>query len=242
MIYRKRIVLSIISVILILAAVLYDLRQCYSFRQASAAVGECPSVIIDAGHGGFDGGACAADGTNEKDINLSISLELKTELSKRGINVIMIREEDCSVEDAGLTTIRERKISDLHNRLNVMANTDNCVYVSIHQNFFQDTRCKGMQVFYSPEFSENSSLLAQYIQNSVTQTLQSDNTRLIKPCGTSVYIIYNAVKPAVLVECGFLSNPEEAELLKTDEYQLELAKLIADGIVNYFGSAEQKRY
>ena len=241
MIFRKRIPVLIISLFFVIGFVISDCRRNGLNEQASAAADEYPTVIIDAGHGGFDGGASVADGTNEKDINLAISLELKTELKERGVSVFMIREDDRSVEDDGLSTVRSRKVSDLHNRLNVMANTDNCIYVSIHQNFFEDTRCKGMQVFYSPNFSESSSSLAQYIQNSVTETLQPDNTRLIKPCGTSVYIIYNAVKPAVLVECGFLSNPEEAQKLKDEEYQHSLAECIADGILNYFCSSNNEK-
>lgn len=241
MIFCKRIPVLVISLVLITGLMVFDYRQSGLYEQASAAVNEYPTVIIDAGHGGFDGGAIAADGTNEKDINLAISLKLKTELTERGVKVVMIREDDRSVEDDGLSAVRSRKVSDLHNRLNVMANTENCIYVSIHQNYFEDTRCKGMQVFYSPNFSESSSSLAQYIQNSVIETLQSENTRLIKPCGTSVYIIYNAVKPAVLVECGFLSNPDEAENLKNEEYQHVMSECIADGIINYFCSSNNEK-
>ncbi len=241
MIYHKSIPVLVVSLFFVICFIVFDYSQSCLSEQVSADVGEYPTVIIDAGHGGFDGGASAADGTNEKDINLSISLELKTVLTERGVKVVMIREDDRSVEDDGLSTVRSRKVSDLHNRLKVMANTDNCIYVSIHQNFFDDTRCKGMQVFYSPNYSESSSLLAQYIQNSVTETLQPDNTRLIKPCGTSVYIIYNAVKPAVLVECGFLSNPEEADKLKNKEYQRSLSESIADGILNYFCSLKNEK-
>ncbi len=239
LIFRKKFLALIICGVIVFAVIALDFGERVSAQQVAVNITAYPTVVIDAGHGGFDGGASAADGTNEKDINLSISLKLKNELTDRGVKVIMIREDDCSVEDDGLTTVRSRKVSDLHNRLNVMKNTDNCIYVSIHQNYFEDSRCKGMQVFYSKNFSESSSLLAQCIQNSVIETLQPDNTRLIKPCGTSVYIIYNAVKPAVLVECGFLSNPEEAADLKNDDYQLRMAKCIADGILNYFGSAEQ---
>ncbi len=238
--FRKRLTVFAAATIIICAAVFCDARRAVPVQAASdGGSAAYPGVIIDAGHGGFDGGATTDDGTPEKDINLSISLKLKAELINKGVKVIMIREDDSSVEDDGLSTIRQRKVSDLHNRLNVMKNTDDCIYVSIHQNFFSDKRCKGAQVFYSQNFSEESSALAQYIQNSVVETLQPDNTRLIKPCGTSVYVIYNAVKPAVLVECGFLSNCDEAELLKSNDYQQKMAECIANGIINYFGNAEQ---
>ena len=192
-----------------------------------------PIVIIDAGHGGFDGGAVADDGTVEKDINLSISLYLQEYLSVFDIKTIMIRDTDCSVEDDGLTTIRQRKSSDLHNRMRIMEEAENAIFVSIHQNKFPDGKYSGTQVFYSPKTVDESRILAQSIQDHIVNTLQKDNNRQIKECGTSVFLIYNAVKPAVLVECGFLSNYNEKELLKTDEYQKKIAFCIAMGIQNY---------
>lgn len=193
-----------------------------------------PIIIIDAGHGGFDGGASTDDGVCEKGINLNISLYLKEYLNFFGYDVVMTRETDTSTEDDGLTTIRSRKTSDLHNRMLLMENTKNAIFVSIHQNHFSSPQYSGAQVFYSKNFSDESSELAQSIQDSITYYLQPENTRQIKPCGTSVYLIYNAVKPAVLVECGFLSNYDEAELLKTDDYQRKIAFTIALGIINYY--------
>ena len=198
--------------------------------------GNQPIVIIDAGHGGFDGGAVAEDGTVEKDINLSIALYLQEYLSVFDIKTIMIRETDCSVEDEGLNTIRQRKSSDLHNRMKIMEETDNSIYISIHQNKYPDGKYSGTQVFYSPKTKDESQVLAQIIQNCITNTLQKDNKRQIKECGTSVFLMYNAVKPAVLVECGFLSNYEEKEKLKTSEYQKKIAFCIALGIQNYLTS------
>ncbi len=193
-----------------------------------------PIIIIDAGHGGFDGGTSTDDGVCEKGINLNISLYLKEYLNFFGYDVVMTRETDTSTEDDGLTTIRSRKTSDLHNRMALMENTKNSIFVSIHQNHYSSPKYSGAQVFYSKNFSDESSELAQSIQDSITYYLQPENTRQIKPCGTSVYLIYNAVKPAVLVECGFLSNYNEAELLKTDDYQRKIAFTIALGIINYY--------
>ncbi len=192
-----------------------------------------PIVIIDAGHGGFDGGAVASDGTVEKDINLAISLYLQKHLNDMNIKTIMVRDTDCSVEDEGLTTIRQRKTSDLHNRMKIMEETENAIFVSVHQNKFTEEKYSGTQVFYSPKTKVESSILAQSIQDSVVNTLQKENKRQIKECGTSVYLIYNAVKPAVLVECGFLSNYEETQKLKSTEYQKKIAHCIAEGIQNY---------
>lgn len=192
-----------------------------------------PTVIIDAGHGGFDGGAATNDGTSEKGINLNIALYLRDYLEFFGFTVVMTRESDVSTEDEGLTTIRSKKSSDLHNRMEIMENTDNAIFVSVHQNHFSSSKYYGAQVFYSKNFSEQSSLLAQNIQENIVLNLQPENSRQIKPCTSSVYLIYNAVKPAVLVECGFLSNYEEAEKLKTEDYQKQMAFCIAIGILNY---------
>lgn len=192
-----------------------------------------PIVIIDAGHGGFDGGAVADDGTIEKEINLSISLYLQEYLSMFDTKTIMIRENDCSVEDNGLNTIRQKKTSDLHNRMKIMEETDNAIFVSIHQNKFPDGKFSGTQVFYSPKTKDESQILAQAIQDCIVNSLQKDNKRQIKECGTSVFLMYNAVKPAVLVECGFLSNNEETQKLKSSEYQKKIAFCIAMGIQNY---------
>ena len=192
-----------------------------------------PIVIIDAGHGGFDGGAVSGEGIVEKDINLAISLYLQEYLSAFDIDTIMIRDTDCSVEDEGLNTIRQRKTSDLHNRMKVMQQTDNAIFISIHQNKYTDGRYSGAQVFYSPRTKDESQVLAQGIQDCIVNTLQKENTRQIKECGTSVYLMYNAVVPAVLVECGFLSNYEEAKRLNTSEYQKKIAFCIAIGIQNY---------
>ena len=201
--------------------------------------GNEPIVIIDAGHGGFDGGAVADDGTVEKDINLSISLYLQEYLSFFNIETIMIRDTDCSVEDEGLATIRERKTSDLHNRMKVMEESENAIFVSIHQNKYPDGKYSGTQVFYSPKTKDESQILARTIQDYIVNTLQNDNTRQIKECGTSVYLMYNAVKPAVLVECGFLSNYEETKKLKTTEYQKKIAFCIAMGIQNYLSARNE---
>lgn len=198
-----------------------------------------PIIIIDAGHGGFDGGAVANDGTVEKNINLSISKYLQEYLTLFGLQTVMIRETDTSVENDGLTSIREKKSSDLHNRMKIMEETDNALYISIHQNKYPIEKYSGTQVFYSPKTSAESSLLAQSIQDSIVNTLQKGNTRQIKECGTSVYLMYNAVKPAVLVECGFLSNYEETEKLKTPEYQKKIAFCIAIGIQNYISSRNE---
>lgn len=190
------------------------------------------TVIIDPGHGGPDGGAVASDGTAEKDLNLSIALKLSSLLTQRGVQNILTRNEDISVNDESAKTLREIKVSDLHNRLKIMNSISNCIYVSIHQNSYRQSKYSGAQVFYSPN-DESSPVLAQCIQQAVKDKLQPDNTRLIKECTESVYIIYNADKPAVLVECGFMTNAQELANLKNEEYQHKMASAVADGILDY---------
>lgn len=197
---------------------------------------ETPCIIIDAGHGGFDGGASTDDGYPEKHINLSISIYLSDYLTALGYETLLTRTIDESLEDSGLSTIRKRKTSDLHNRMKIMEETENAIYISIHQNHYSQEKYRGMQVFYSPSFSDESSALAESIQSYTVNALQPDNTRKIKECTSSVFLIYKAVKPAVLVECGFLSNEEEAELLQTEKYQKNIALCIAMGVQNYLSS------
>lgn len=224
---------------LIISGLLFS--QCYyksniSINQSVNASSQklLPIIIIDAGHGGFDGGATTKDGYPEKHINLNISLYLKDFLQLLGFRTILTREKDVSLEDEGLSTIRQRKSSDLHNRMSLMEETENAVFISIHQNIYSEEKYDGMQVFYSPKLSEVSSVLAQSIQENTVELLQKDNTRQIKECGTGVYLIYNAVKPACLVECGFLSNVNEAKKLQTEGYQRQIAFCIAMGIQEYF--------
>lgn len=210
-----------------------SLSNCDRAVASSAVASEKFTVIIDAGHGGFDGGASSDDGTPEKNINLNIALALKEDLEKNGFTTVLTRDSDTSTEDKGLSTIRERKHSDLRNRMKIMDSTENSIFVSVHQNHFSEKKYSGAQVFYSPNFSEQSSALAQIIQTEIVETLQPENTRQIKSCGTSVYLIYEAVRPAVLVECGFLSNDNEAELLKNTDYQKQMAQCISKGIIKY---------
>ena len=194
-----------------------------------------PTIIIDPGHGGFDGGAVTNDGYPEKDINLKIALYLRDMLTLFGYNTVITRDCDTSLEDDTSDTIRQRKKSDIYNRMALMESINNALFISIHQNHYSVERYYGAQVFYSRNFSEESCTLAQSIQESIVSVLQPDNTRLVKECGDSVYLIYNACKPAVLVECGFLSNNREAELLKTDAYNRKMAFCIASGIQDYIG-------
>ena len=192
---------------------------------------ELPVIIIDAGHGGEDGGAVGADGTCEKDVNLEISLKLNDILSIFGYKTHLIRTTDTAIHTEG-DTIRQRKVSDIRNRTATMDLYENCIYLSIHQNKYGDGRIWGTQTFYSAN-CEESREIAQLIQNAVKSQIQPNNKRQIKMSSTDIYVLYNATKPAVMVECGFVSNPHELSQLKNNEYQCNMALSIATGILNY---------
>lgn len=196
-----------------------------------------PTIILDAGHGGEDGGALAPDGTAEKDINLSVTLKTAALFEVFGIKYIPVRTEDVSVGDNSLSTMRERKRSDIKNRENLVNNTENSIFFSIHQNKFDIAKYSGTQVFYG-SLNGESEILAQCIQDSVKSRLQPQNTRQIKPSGDSIYLLYHAKVPAVMTECGFLSNPEELSLLKSDEYQKKMAYSIFSGLLNYLNNCK----
>jgi N-acetylmuramoyl-L-alanine amidase len=193
---------------------------------SSSAGRAYPVIIVDAGHGGADGGAVGADGTVEKDINLAIALRLSGILRAWGYEVIMTREDDRSVHSPEATTLRGQKASDLHNRTDLVNSTPGAVLVSIHQNKFHGTTEHGTQVFYSPNNPE-SQALAQAIQQRACELLQPDNRRKIKKAGSNIYLLYYAQAPAVMVECGFLSNVSERERLKDPDYQGQIAFSIA---------------
>jgi len=198
----------------------------------SANASEQRTVIIDAGHGGFDGGAVASDGTIEKDINLKIALSLADFLKQSGFKVILTRDIDKSTDD-NEGEIPFRKKNDLQNRLLLMKEHPDSIFVSVHLNKFTTSSASGAQVFYSKN-RDKSLQLGQCIQESITSLLQKDNKRVIKKGNSSTYILENATIPTVIVECGFLSNSRDLSLLKQEEYQRKMAFAIYCGILNFY--------
>lgn len=192
------------------------------------------TIILDAGHGGFDGGAVASDGTVEKDINLKIALNLEKMLKFYGYDVIMTRNEDVGTDSTESQKISYRKKSDLKNRLALMEKHPDSVYLSVHLNKFTTTTASGAQVFYSKNLDE-SKTMAYCVQNAIVSMLQPTNTRVIKQGTSSTYLLHNASVPTIIVECGFLSNTAELKKLKSTEYQSQLAFCIYSGIIDYFG-------
>lgn len=205
---------------------------------AENSPGKCEyTIVIDAGHGGADGGAVASDGISEKVINLEIAYKLNYILRAYGLNTVMTRTDDESIHDSNAKTLREQKVSDIHKRMSIMESDENNIFVSIHQNKFSNSSLWGTQVFYSPNTTD-SAVLANCIQNSVCSLLQNDNKRVIKKSGSNIYLLYYAKRTAVLVECGFVSNPQENQLLENSDYQRKMAFSIAFGIMEYINTKD----
>ncbi len=174
----------------------------------------------------------ANDGTPEKDINLQIAKKLSEILRLNGYEVIMTRSEDTGTESDSSASIAERKKSDMKERLRIINENEDAVFVSIHLNKFTTSSAVGAQVFYSTNHPD-SKTLGQSLQQTVKSLLQPENERTIKKGTRSTYLLYNAKIPAVIVECGFLSNSRELELLKTEEYQAKMAFAVFCGIEEY---------
>ena len=189
------------------------------------------TVVVDAGHGGEDGGATGVHGELEKDINLAIALELQRLLEQHQFEVVMVRDWDTDLSDQNLPTVAQRKRSDLQRRLRLVEESGDCILLSIHQNFFTENQYSGAQVFYSAN-DPRGAALAEAIRASIVETLQPENTRQNK-VGEGVYLLEQCQVPAVLVECGFLSNPEEAAALADPDYQKQMAQAIYNGLVRY---------
>ncbi len=189
-------------------------------------------IIVDAGHGGMDGGAQSANGQLEKDINLAISLKIGNMLSLLGYDVVYTRISDNISYPAECDTIRQKKVWDIHNRMEVINAYPNAVFLSIHQNYFTQSKYSGAQVFYSRNNPE-SKLIAESLQRNIVANIQSENDRQVKQSGTEIYLLYHAEIPAVMVECGFLSNSSEALLLSDESYQNEMALSIVEGLIDY---------
>ena len=195
-------------------------------------------VVLDPGHGGEDGGA-QANGINEKEINLILAKKERLLCQLFGFQVVMTREDDRSIHDQQAQTIREQKTSDLHNRLALMTSYSGSIAVSIHLNKFTQSYVHGAQVFYAPR-SSGSERLAETIQEGFRQYLQPDNTRQIKPADQSLFLLdQNTVTPGVLVECGFISNPEEAAQLQDTEYQDQIAMVICHSLIKFYSGGEE---
>ncbi len=229
------VIFSYIAIYTFLHGISTDIPNSYNTHEneivtaSSNAEDKKPVIILDAGHGGIDGGCTAYNGALEKDINLSIELSLKAILENLGYSVEVTRSTDISIYDPGIVKVGEQKKSDMKNRLNLFNKYENAISVSIHQNQFTDPQYSGAQMFYS-ETNPLSESLAQTLQTTFKNKLQNNNNREIKNAGKDLYLLYNCKCPSVMVECGFLSNKQEADLLLTKDYQKKVALTIFSGL------------
>lgn len=191
-------------------------------------------IIIDAGHGGVDGGATSCTGILESEINLDIALKLEDLCHLLGFDTKMIRRTDISIHTEG-SSIAAKKISDLRQRVKIVNETENAVLVSIHQNYFSESKYSGTQFFYAK--TEGSKELAKQMQDNIKFHIATNNTRRPK-AAEGVYLMQHIDCTAVLVECGFISNPEEEAKLRDKTYQNKLCSVIVTTLSNYLDPIE----
>ncbi len=191
-------------------------------------------VIVDAGHGLPDGGAVGKSGTIEQEINLKIAQKLEEVLSAKGIDVIMTRTGESGIWDEESASIREKKLTDMYNRLKIMKKSDADLFISVHMNSFPDASASGLRIFYSKKYEETKPL-AENIQMRMSD-ITGAKTSVVKAADSGIFLMKNAPLPAILVECGFLSNPAEELKLSEEDYQARLAWAIADAVEKYYST------
>lgn len=192
------------------------------------------TVVLDAGHGGADGGAVAADGTAESSINLAITIKARDILLFLGHDVTLTRADEQGLYNDDSDTIRQKKVADTHNRVALINSVDGAVLLSIHQNALPSSPLThGAQAFYNSVAPARD--LARSIQQALNDAINVDNAKTAAAIPGSVYIMANVDCPGVLVECGFMSNPQESALLQTAEHQMKLAQAIVCGYLSYEG-------
>jgi len=235
MIFKKKalfVTFIIMFIIYIVLVIMAFLNLSNHIKANSNSISEL-TIVLDPGHGGEDGGA-TANGITEKNINLAISNMLSDIFKSNGFNVVTTRTTDTMVDTYGENQ-RERKVSDMKNRLELYNKNDSNVVISVHQNMFTQEKYNGTQIFYSAN-NPKSELLAEAIKKSVVTFIQPDNERETKEATKDIYLLHNATTTSVIVECGFISNTEEAEKLKDTEYQKKLAFSIFTGFMNFYNN------
>ncbi len=223
---RKIIIVALIAVLV----VIFDFTYIHVFVNHRYTNGN-RVIIIDPGHGGIDGGAIGKSGTIEKNINLEIAKKLKGYIESGGDTCIMIREVDEGLYSE-YGTIRNKKNEDLKNRKDIIKQYNADMFISVHLNSFPQSQYYGAQVFY-PKNSDDSKLLAKKVQEELIGILNRGNKRVEKE-SNSYYLLRDNPIPSILIECGFLSNPEEERLLNDSEYQNKIAWAAYKGIIRYF--------
>lgn len=225
----KTIVLYALFITLALIAPLFGNRIVTTFSENQQ---EHHYVVLDAGHGGVDGGAVSCTGVSESAINLEIALKMNDLMHLLGIRTVMIRDTDRSVYTNG-QTIAAKKVSDIKERVRIVNSTPNALFVSIHQNNFHNSKYSGAQVFYNSQ--KNSKELAESVQAALCKELCPKNNRQIKQ-SSGIYLMEHINCTGILIECGFLSNPAEEAKLRSDVYQKNLCCVIATTIHLYLNT------
>lgn len=228
---KKRITIMVLSVFVSVFVFIFATESKNIVPTVSLPVSG-KTIVIDAGHGKPDEGAQSSTGTTEAETNLKIALKLQNLLEQSGTTVILTRSDENAIYDIDAKTLKQKKISDIHNRVKIGNESSADLFVSIHLNKIPQQQYDGWQTFYK-EGSEEGKKLAISIQNSLNDAIQKENNRVAKTID-NVYIIKHVEIPITIVECGFLSNPEEEKQLLEDEYQNRLAWGIYNGIIDYF--------
>jgi len=222
--------------VLLVSIISYEIANSYTISQKVIKTNATPitnkTVILDAGHGLPDEGAVGFTGTTEQAINLEIVLKLQKLIEQSGSKVILTRSDENGIYSADSTSLRNKKISDIKNREYIVDNSNADIFISIHLNKYQDSKYSGWQTFYQSKI-DNSKLLATSIQNELNNNINNDNKR-VPMAIKGVYLMEHISIPGVVVECGFISNPNEEELLKQETHQSKLAWGIYTGVKKYF--------
>ena len=225
--------IELVMAVCLIAAAFILARQGAVFVQSENAFAKKPCIVVDAGHGGRDAGKVGVNDALEKDINLSLALKLKAALEKEEIEVVLTRDPDIGLYSEDSTN---KKAEDMQNRCKIITDANPVFTVSLHQNSYTSPEVRGAQVFYYGQSKEGKEL-ADIIQSSLIANVAPENTRTAK-ANESYYLLKKTPTPTVIVECGFLSNPEEADLLLTEDYQDKLIEAIRLGIMEYLEKKE----
>ncbi len=236
---KSTFILSFIAfcILFALAAVLC-LRLSFKYINIPTSANTVTTVIIDAGHGGEDGGTTGTNGILEKELNLIIAKKLYDYLCNLGVSAVMTRTDDTLLYDKNSDYIGHKKLLDAKERLRIASSYTAPIFISIHQNSFTESKYSGAQIYYSPN-SPDSQRLAIHIEHAIRASLQPENNRKSKPTGGRIYILDRLECTAVLVECGFLSNPAECELLCSEEYQNKLCTILAEAVTDFIKNNSQ---
>ena len=237
-VYKKNILMLVVGIFCFSAILCTNIKQVGETVMTSSTPVSDNVVVLDAGHGKPDEGAQGVNGITEENTNLKIVLKVQKLLEESGATVILTRSDENAIYDLDKTTLREMKVSDIKNRVKIGNESSADICVSVHLNKGDSASYSGWQTFYKKD-NEESKRLATVIQDDLKETIDVDNKRVAHEI-SNIYLIDNVEIPISIVECGFLSNPQEAEKLLTDDYQNKLAWGIYSGILDYFNMGKNE--